>query len=84
MTFVARLSTPIGHPEWSSPSGHPEQREGSLHAFLRIQPRSPRLHLVLIALRLLDPSLHGLFPLLTTRFAQDDFCGTALHPNWSS
>ena len=54
------------------PIGHPEHREGSLHAYLVPQPRSPRLHLVAFAVRLLDPSLHGLFALLTSRFAQDD------------
>ena len=51
--------------------GHPEQREGSKN--LGPQPRSPRLNPIAVALRLLDPSLHGLFALLTTRSTQDDF-----------
>ena len=62
MTFLRGFSTP---------NSHPELREGSPN--LGPQPRSPRLHLVPIAMRLLDPSFHGLFALLTTRFAQDDF-----------
>ena len=42
---------------------------------MTFEARSPRLHLVPFAVRLIDPSLHGLFALLTTRSTQDDHCG---------
>ena len=36
----------------------------------------PRLKSSLFRLRLLDPSMHGLFAMLSTRFSQDDnWCG---------
>ena len=57
---------------FSTPIGHPEQREGSVHAYLDPQPQSPRLNPAAFAMRLADPSFHGLFAILTTRFSQDD------------